>query len=112
MNETNAMRRIHIFHSNTYIIVSSIGGWNTVTPTTITLGSATNPVTKLLNVHGKLWCAIQGVIKILNVTTLRVENQLQISPDVKPITNMAVYNNHVWISVQNSAQIKCYHSNK
>lgn len=76
------------------------------------LGSATNPISKLLNVNGKLWCSVQGTIKVMNSSTLQMENQLQISSDIKPITNMAVYNNQVWISVQNSAQIKCFHSKR
>lgn len=90
------------------------GAWNTSSPQTILLGSATNPISKLLNVNGKLWCSVQGTIKVINSSTLQVENQMQISSDIKPITNMAVYNpyNQVWISVQNSAQIKCFHSKR
>jgi len=41
----------------------------------------------------------------------QVIHQIQISSDSKPITNMTVSNNHVWISIQNSAHIKCFHSN-
>lgn len=47
-------------------------GWNTTSPFTVTVGTVTSPVTKLLNVHSKLWCAIQGCIKVLNTTTLQV----------------------------------------
>lgn len=86
-------------------------GWNTTSPFNIAIGSVTSPVSKLLNVHGKLWCAIQGMIKILNTTTLQVENQIQISTESKPITNMTILNNCVWISIQNSAHIKCCHIN-
>lgn len=49
-----------------------VGGWNTSSPLSISVGTVTSPVTKLLNVHGQLWCAIQGVIKILNTSTLQV----------------------------------------
>lgn len=84
-------------------------GWNTTTPFTVSVGTVTSPVTKLLNVHGKLWCAIQGCIKVLNTTTLQVDSQIQISNDSKPITNMTVLDEYVWISVQNSAHIKCCH---
>lgn len=51
------------------------------------------------------------MIKILNTTTLQVENQIQISTESKPITNMTILNNCVWISIQNSAHIKCCHIN-
>lgn len=104
---------LKLFHSlKSFLFQIFADTWNTTSPQTISLGSVTNPVSKLLNVHGKLWCSIQGTIKIINATTLQVENQIQIASDIKPITNMAVYNNQVWISVQNSALIKCYHSKR
>uniref|UniRef100_A0A182W148 DH domain-containing protein n=1 Tax=Anopheles minimus TaxID=112268 RepID=A0A182W148_9DIPT len=84
-------------------------GWNVSSPLTVTVGTVSNPVVKLLNVHGKLWCAIQGTIKVLNTKTLQIDSQIQISNDSKPITNMTVLNDYVWISVQNSAHIKCCH---
>lgn len=46
--------------------------WNINNPIILTIGSIANPVTKLLNVNDKLWCSIQGVIKILNTSTLQV----------------------------------------
>ncbi|KAH8295057.1 hypothetical protein KR018_006438, partial [Drosophila ironensis] len=85
--------------------------WNTCSSHCLSIGTVTSPVTKLLNVNGRLWCSIQGIIKVLDVETLTVINQIQISSDSKPITNMTVSNNHVWISIQNSAHIKCFHSN-
>jgi Rho guanine nucleotide exchange factor 17 len=48
--------------------------WNIHNPTVLSIGSVTYPVTKLLNVHGKLWCSIQGFVKILNTTTLKVSS--------------------------------------
>ncbi|XP_058821549.1 uncharacterized protein LOC131683523 [Topomyia yanbarensis] len=84
-------------------------GWNTATPLTVSIGTVTNPVSKLLSVQGKLWCAIQGCIKVLNTTTIQVDSHIQISTDSKPVTNMAALNDYVWISVQNSALIKCCH---
>lgn len=79
-------------------------------PLSISLGSITSPVTKLITIQGKLWCALQGIIKVLNIETLQTENQIQISSDSKPITNMVIANNCVWMAVQNSAIIKCFHS--
>ncbi|EDV91134.1 GH15838 [Drosophila grimshawi] len=85
--------------------------WNTCLSHCLSIGTVTSPVTKLLNVNGKLWCSIQGIIKVLDTESFSVVNQIQISSDSKPITNMTVANNYVWISVQNSAHIKCFHSN-
>ncbi|XP_033149839.1 rho guanine nucleotide exchange factor 17 isoform X2 [Drosophila busckii] len=85
--------------------------WNTCSSHCISIGTVTSPVNKLLNVNGKLWCSIQGIIKVLDTETFSVINQIQISSDSKPITNMTVANNYVWISIQNSAHIKCFHCN-
>ncbi|CRL02246.1 CLUMA_CG015133, isoform A [Clunio marinus] len=85
--------------------------WNIHSPIVLSLGSMTCPVTKLLNVYGKLWCSIQGVIKVLNSATLQVENNVEISNDSKPISNMTLLNNYVWISMQNSATILCCNVN-
>lgn len=46
--------------------------WNLKSPVVLSVGTAMNPVTKLLSVHGKLWCSIQGVVKVLNTATLQV----------------------------------------
>lgn len=47
--------------------------WNIASPLVLTIGTVSSPVTKLLNVYGKLWCSVQGVIKILNTSTLQVK---------------------------------------
>lgn len=49
-------------------------GWNTNSPLNISIGTVSSPVTKLISVHGKLWCAIQGIIKVLNTSTLQVSS--------------------------------------
>jgi Rho guanine nucleotide exchange factor 17 len=54
------------------VYIRESSSWNTNSPIILSIGSATSPVTKLLNVYGKLWCSIQGVIKILNTSTLQV----------------------------------------
>ncbi|XP_063700137.1 rho guanine nucleotide exchange factor 17 [Culicoides brevitarsis] len=104
--------RVFVSLANGDILVYTrdMNGWNTQSPLHISVGTVTEPVTKLLNVLGKLWCSIQGIIKILNTSSLQVENQIQISNESKPITNMAALSNCVWVSIQNSAHIKCFHS--
>lgn len=112
------------------VYVRENGTWNTQSPIVRSIGSVSSPVTKLLNVYGKLWCSIQGDIKILNTSTLHVikslstrssivkqksfqiENNVEISNETKPISNMTLLNNFVWISMQNSAMILCCNVNK
>ncbi|KAH8329800.1 hypothetical protein KR074_010416, partial [Drosophila pseudoananassae] len=103
--------RVMFYHFIDGIVSILATSWNTCSSHCLSIGTVTSPVTKLLNVNGRLWCSIQGIIKVLDVETLTVINQIQISSDSKPITNMTVSNNHVWISIQNSAHIKCFHSN-
>lgn len=55
-----------------YIYSRENSTWNTQSPIILPMGTVTSPVTKLLNVYGKLWCSIQGVVKILNTSTLQV----------------------------------------
>lgn len=63
---------VSLANGDIYIYTRENSSWNTHSPLVLTLGSVTSPVTKLLNVYGKLWCSIQGVIKILNTSTLQV----------------------------------------
>ena len=46
--------------------------WNTTSSHCLSVGTVTSPVTKLLSVHGRLWCSIQGIIKVLDIETLAV----------------------------------------
>lgn len=67
--------RIFVSLSNgeIYVYIRENSSWNIHSPMVLSIGSVSNPVTKLLNVYGKLWCSIQGVIKILNTSTLQVD---------------------------------------
>ncbi|KAL7038622.1 hypothetical protein ACKWTF_009632 [Chironomus riparius] len=107
-------KRVFVSLANGDICVYSRkdSGWNTNNPLVLSIGSSvTSPVTKLLNVYGKLWCAIANYVKILNTSTLQVENNAEISSESKPISNMTLLNQHVWISLQNSATILCCNVN-
>lgn len=68
-------KRVFVSLANGDICVYSRkdSGWNTNNPLVLSIGSSvTSPVTKLLNVYGKLWCAIANYVKILNTSTLQV----------------------------------------
>lgn len=66
--------RIFVSLSNgeVYVYTRENSSWNIHLPKVLAIGSVSSPVTKMLNVYGKLWCSIQGVIKILNTSTLEV----------------------------------------
>lgn len=104
---------VSLANGHVYVYTRRNSAWNTNSPRVLSIGSsASSPVTKLLNVYGKLWCAIAHCIKILNATTLEVENNVEISSETKPISNMTLLNQHVWISLQNSATVLCCNINK
>lgn len=56
--------------------------WNTTSSHCLTIGSVTSPVTKLLNVHGKLWCSTQGIIKVLDTDTFTVSDASQVDGSI------------------------------
>lgn len=64
--------------------------WNTTSSHCLSIGTVTSPVTKLLNVHGKLWCSVQGVIKILDVDELTVS---EMKSDLKDLKNLKNFSN-------------------
>ncbi|CAG9816492.1 unnamed protein product, partial [Phaedon cochleariae] len=84
------------------------GGWNISTPTTCTVGSATSPVTKLVPSMGSLWCACGSNVKKFNTDTLTADNCFSVNDKV--ITGMVICGNGVWLSLQNSAVVRCYHT--
>jgi Rho guanine nucleotide exchange factor 17 len=47
--------------------------WDTNSPAILPFGTSFHPVTKLLNVNGKLWCSVRGIIKIVNTSNLQVK---------------------------------------
>lgn len=60
---------------------------------------------------GKLWCGCGNTIKVFNTETLVIENSLTVNNDAnKPITSIVLSGNAVWLSLQNSAIVKCFHT--
>lgn len=47
--------------------------WDPQSSQTLVLGTASNPVTKMVPVGGKLWCGSQNRVLIINTTTLEKE---------------------------------------
>ncbi|KAG5892280.1 hypothetical protein JTB14_036246 [Gonioctena quinquepunctata] len=89
----------------------SSGSWNISSPTVCSVGSLSSPVSKLVPNLGKLWCGCGSSVKIFNTQTLATENSFIVNNDNnKSITCIVLCGNGVWLSMQNSAIIKCYHS--
>ncbi|XP_014213202.1 rho guanine nucleotide exchange factor 17 [Copidosoma floridanum] len=89
-----------------------LGGWITVDPTTLPVGTVASPVMKMLPVSGKLWCASHNNVKILNTYNLDIEHTFSVNSDNnRPITCMASSGGlGVWISLHNSAVLKLYNA--
>ncbi|XP_014673030.1 PREDICTED: rho guanine nucleotide exchange factor 17-like [Priapulus caudatus] len=86
------------------------GGWDTGNPITVTLGSATAPITRMLGVQGQVWCGCQNNILVINTTSLSVEHTFPACNDTsRAIRHMTSVCFGVWVSVQNSAIIKLFH---
>ncbi|XP_063982833.1 rho guanine nucleotide exchange factor 17 isoform X3 [Diachasmimorpha longicaudata] len=87
-------------------------GWNTVEPSTVSVGTPSSPVTKMVSVTGKLWCSCHNIVKVLNIATLEIEHSLNVSGDTtRPISCMATSGGiGVWISLHNSAVLRLFHT--
>uniref|UniRef100_T1J1Q2 Tryptophan 2,3-dioxygenase n=1 Tax=Strigamia maritima TaxID=126957 RepID=T1J1Q2_STRMM len=87
------------------------GSWRTNDPKTITVGSAVAPVSRMISVAGKLWCACQNTIKVINTCSLEIERTFAVTSDANRLINcMATCGFGVWLSIQNSAAIKLIHA--
>ncbi|XP_060682181.1 rho guanine nucleotide exchange factor 17-like isoform X1 [Hemiscyllium ocellatum] len=85
--------------------------WDPQNSNTLCLGSPGNPVTKMVQVAGKLWCGCQNRILIINTVTLCQEHMIQIGQDTnRCVTSMVSSSLGVWIALQSSAQVKLYHA--
>lgn len=49
------------------------GGWNVADRQVVSISTAAAPVTKMMAVAGKLWCAAMNTIRVLNTSSLQVE---------------------------------------
>ncbi|KAJ8943415.1 hypothetical protein NQ318_020666 [Aromia moschata] len=106
--------RVFVSLANGDIIVydrDSSGSWNINSPTTYAVGSLSTPVSKMVPSEGKLWCGCGSTIKIFNTHTFVTETNFTVNNDNnKSITCIVLCGNGVWLSLQNSAMVKCYHA--
>lgn len=60
---------------------------------------------------GKLWCSCGSTIKVFNTQTLTTENNFTVNNDSnKPVSCIVLFGNGLWLSLQNSAIVKCFHT--
>lgn len=85
--------------------------WDPQSSQTLTLGTPSSPVTKMVPVGGKLWCGSQNRVLIINTTTLLQEHWFQVGTDSsRCVTCMVAYGQGVWLALQGSAQVRLYHA--
>ncbi|CAG00915.1 unnamed protein product [Tetraodon nigroviridis] len=109
--------------------------WDPQSSQTLVLGTASNPVTKMVPVGGKLWCGSQNRVLIINTTTLEKEvggkgglmgllapwskipppplpqDWFQVGTDSsRCVTCMVAYGQGVWLALQGSAQVRLYNA--
>lgn len=69
------------------------------------------PISKMLPNGDKLWCGCGNTIKVFNTQTLVTENSFVVNNDAnKSINCIVIAGNGVWLSLQNSAIVKCFHA--
>ncbi|RZF36300.1 hypothetical protein LSTR_LSTR006805 [Laodelphax striatellus] len=109
-------------------------GWNTNDPQTISVGTASTPVTRMVPINGRLWCSCHSTIKVLNTSSLQIEHSFTACGSLnsgggvggggggsggptggggdgsRSVSCLAVSGLGVWISLQNSATLRLFHT--
>ncbi|KAK3872868.1 hypothetical protein Pcinc_022083 [Petrolisthes cinctipes] len=87
------------------------GGWNVGDRQVVSISTAAAPVTKMLAVAGKLWCATMNTVRVLNTITLQVEHSFMVGGENgRGVSCMVSAGHGVWVSVHNSAAVRLYHA--
>ncbi|XP_060537321.1 rho guanine nucleotide exchange factor 17-like isoform X2 [Cylas formicarius] len=106
--------RVFASLGNGYISIfdrDSKGGWNTNSPQTMSLGTISTPISKMVVFNSKIYCAFGNTVLVFNPQTLEKENSFAVSNEPsKSISCLLVSGNALWVSLQNAAIIKCYHA--
>ncbi|XP_022099543.1 rho guanine nucleotide exchange factor 17-like isoform X3 [Acanthaster planci] len=85
--------------------------WDTKNPLTVTLGSSTTPISKMVSVCSKLWCGCQNNILVVDPNTLNVEHQFSVSNDTQKTVHCIVSSGlGVWVTLQATAVVRLYHA--
>nr|XP_029501059.1 rho guanine nucleotide exchange factor 17-like [Oncorhynchus nerka] len=80
--------------------------WDAQSSQTLSLGTPSSPVTKMVPVGGKLWCGSQNRVLIINTTTLVQEHWFQVGTDSsRCVTCMVSYGQGVWLALPGSDAI-------
>ncbi|XP_066963606.1 rho guanine nucleotide exchange factor 17-like [Macrobrachium rosenbergii] len=87
------------------------GGWNVADRQVVSISTAAAPVTRMMAVAGKLWCAAMNTIRVLNTSLLQVEHSFVVGGENgRGVSCMVSAGHGVWISVHNSAAVRLYHA--
>ncbi|XP_071525862.1 uncharacterized protein [Panulirus ornatus] len=87
------------------------GGWNVADRQVVSISTAAAPVTKMMAVAGKLWCAAMNTVRALSTVSLQVEHSFVVGGENgRGVSCMVSAGHGVWISVHNSASVRLYHA--
>ncbi|CAG9759796.1 unnamed protein product [Ceutorhynchus assimilis] len=110
--------KVFASQANGFVLIyerDSKGGWNTNCPKQITLGNSSTPVSKMVVYNSKILCACGSTVIIFNPQNYEKETVLSVGtnetnkpPQNPAISCMLLSGNSVWLSLQNSALIRCY----
>ncbi|XP_032783491.2 LOW QUALITY PROTEIN: uncharacterized protein LOC116921335 [Daphnia magna] len=90
---------------------SPSGVWNINEPKCVAVGSIIGPVTRMLPVGSGLWCTSQNTVKILNTSTLSIDDDFAVSSDSqRNVLSLACNGLGVWVAMQGSAVVRLFHA--
>ncbi len=72
--------------------------WDTNNPMTVTLGSSTAPINKMVAVCGKIWCGCQNNILVVEPNSLNVEVRfITLSFNNRPMSHSLLPSNEICV---------------
>ncbi|XP_042913541.1 rho guanine nucleotide exchange factor 17-like [Parasteatoda tepidariorum] len=86
------------------------GTWNTFNPHRMEAATNVSPISKMILVEEKLWCATLNSIAVIGTSSLEVEITFPVGPELmRHVTAIARSGYGVWVAVQSSPIIHLYH---
>ncbi|XP_051005007.1 rho guanine nucleotide exchange factor 17 [Acomys russatus] len=84
--------------------------WDPQNFKSMTLGAQGSPITKMVSVGGRLWCACQNRVLVLSPETLQLEHTFYVGQDSsRSVACMVDSSLGVWVTLKGSAHVCLYH---
>ncbi|XP_054715592.1 rho guanine nucleotide exchange factor 17-like [Uloborus diversus] len=87
------------------------GCWDSGSPHRVQIANDASPISHMVLIEGRLWCATLNSIVIINPTSIQIEHTFQAASEVRRHVTGISYASGlgVWVSIQASPSVHLYH---